>query len=83
MIKKDIDVLILEELKTQNIDGLTDRGKLAIRELTELNEGAVIFLILSLNSVLGIWKSHLINLNTILQFIKINIVRNTNEYKST
>ena len=46
----DKDNLILEELKMQNIDGLTDRGKLAIRELANLNEGAVIFLILSLNS---------------------------------
>ena len=46
----DKDKLILEELKAQNIDGLTDRGKLAIRELAELEEGAVIFLILSLNS---------------------------------
>ena len=46
----DKDKLILEELRAQNIDGLTDRGKLAIRELAELNEGAVIFLILSLNS---------------------------------
>ena len=44
------DELILEELKAQNIEGLTNRGKLAIRELAELNEGAVIFLILSLNS---------------------------------
>ena len=32
----DKDKLILEELKAQNIDGLTDRGKLAIRELAEL-----------------------------------------------
>ena len=46
----DKDKLILEELKAQNIDGLTDRGKLAIRELAELNEGAAIFLFLSLNS---------------------------------
>ena len=46
----DKDKLILEELRSQNIEGLTDRGKLAIRELAELNEGAVIFLILSLNS---------------------------------
>ena len=46
----DKDKLILEELKAQNIDGLTDRGKLAIRELAESNEGAVIFLLLSLNS---------------------------------
>lgn len=40
---------VLEELKSQNIDGLTERGKLAIRELADMNEGAVIFLILSLN----------------------------------
>ena len=35
---------------TPDIDVLTNRGKLAIRELAELNEGAVILLILSLNS---------------------------------
>ena len=46
----DKDKLILEELKAQNIEGLTERGKLAIRELSELNEGAAIFLFLSLNS---------------------------------
>ena len=46
----DADKLVLEELKAQNIDGLTHRGKLAIRELAEANEGAVIFLLLSLNS---------------------------------
>lgn len=46
----DKDELVLEELKAQNIEGLTDRGKLAVRELAELDEGAVIFLILSLNS---------------------------------
>lgn len=46
----DKDKLILEELKAQNIEGLTERGKLAIRELAELNEGATIFLFLSLNS---------------------------------
>ena len=46
----DKDKLILEELKAQNIEGLTERGKLAIRELAELNEGAAIFLFLSLNS---------------------------------
>ena len=50
MNKLDNDQLILEELKSKNIDGLTDRGKIAIRELAEMNEGAVIFLILSLNS---------------------------------
>ena len=46
----DKDKLILDELKAQNIEGMTNRGKLAIRELAELNEGAVIFLILNLNS---------------------------------
>ena len=46
----DKDNLILDELKAQNIDGLTDRGKFAICELAEMNEGAVIFLFLSLNS---------------------------------
>ena len=46
----DKDKLILEELKAQNIEGLTERGKLAIRELAELNEGATIFLFLILNS---------------------------------
>lgn len=46
----DNDQLILEELKAQNIDGLTERGKTAIRELADLNEGASIFLFLSLNS---------------------------------
>lgn len=46
----DKDKLILEELNSQNIGGLTDRGKLAIRELAESNEGAAIFLFLSLNS---------------------------------
>jgi len=46
----DKDKLVLEELKAQNIEGLTDRGKLAVRELAESNNGAVIFLILSLNS---------------------------------
>ena len=46
----DKDKLILEELKTQTIDGLTERGKIAIRELAEMNEGAAIFLFLSLKS---------------------------------
>jgi len=50
MKKEDKDELILEELKSQNINGLTDRGKLAIRELADSNEGAAIFLFLSLNS---------------------------------
>ena len=46
----DKDKLVLEELKAQNIDVLTDRGKLAIHELAGMNEGAAIFLFLSLNS---------------------------------
>ena len=46
----DEDKIVLEELKAQNIDGLTNRGKLAIRELADANEGAMIFLLLSLNS---------------------------------
>ena len=46
----DNDELVIEELKSQNIEGLTNRGKLAIRELAESDEGAMIFLILSLNS---------------------------------
>jgi len=50
MSTTNCDASILEELKAQNIEGLTERGRLAIRELAELNEGAVIFLILSLNS---------------------------------
>jgi hypothetical protein len=44
------DHMVLEELKSQNIKGLTERGKLAIQELAELNHGATIFLFLSLNS---------------------------------
>ena len=50
MNSKTCDASILEELKAQNIEGLTDRGRLAISELAKSNEGAVIFLILSLNS---------------------------------
>lgn len=44
------DDMVLEELKSQNIKGFTDRGKLAIVELAEQNQGALIFLVLSLNS---------------------------------
>ena len=46
----DKDDMILEELKAQNIKGFTTRGKFAITELANNNEGAMIFLILSLNS---------------------------------
>ncbi len=46
----DKDKLVLEELKSKNIEGLTARGKVAIKELADLNEGAIIFLFLSLNS---------------------------------
>ena len=44
------DEKILSELKSQNIDGLTPRGKAAIRELGYKEQGEIIFLILSLNS---------------------------------
>lgn len=48
----DHDELVLQELKAQSIEGLTNRGRLAIREMTDLeySPGAVIFLFLSLNS---------------------------------
>ena len=46
----DKDDMVLEELKSQNIKGFTPRGKLAVTELANNNEGAMIFLILSLNS---------------------------------
>lgn len=46
----DQDDLVLQELKSQNIDGLTNRGKLAVTELADQDQGAMIFLILSLNS---------------------------------
>lgn len=44
------DDKILDELKSQNIEGFTDRGKLAIVELADQGHGAMIFLIASLNS---------------------------------
>jgi len=50
MTEFDQDELVLQELKSQNIEGLTQRGKMAIRELADQNEGAVIFVLLSLNS---------------------------------
>ena len=46
----DKDELILQELKSQDIKGLTNRGRVAVSELAEMNHGAMIFLILSLNS---------------------------------
>ena len=46
----DKDKLIMDELRAKHIDGLTVRGRIAIRKLAESNEGAVIFLILSLNA---------------------------------
>jgi hypothetical protein len=46
----DKDDKILDELKAQNIEGLTARGKFAINQLAEKDQGEVIFLILSLNS---------------------------------
>jgi len=44
------DDKIMDELKSQNIKGFTERGKLAINELAHQHQGEVIFLILSLNS---------------------------------
>ena len=44
------DDKILSELKSQDIKGLTPRGKTAIRELGYKEQGEIIFLILSLNS---------------------------------
>lgn len=46
----DQDDLVLQELKSQDIEGLTKRGRMAVRELADQNEGAVIFLMLSMNS---------------------------------
>ena len=46
----DQDELVLQELKSQDISGLTNRGKMAIREIAEADQGAIIFLFLSLNS---------------------------------
>ena len=46
----DQDDLVLQELKSQDIAGLTPRGKMAVRELADKDQGANIFLILSLNS---------------------------------
>jgi len=46
----DQDDLVLQELKSQEITGLTPRGKMAVRELADQDQGANIFLILSLNA---------------------------------
>ena len=46
----DQDELVLQELKSQNIEGLTNRGKVAITELANQDQGAAIFLFISLNS---------------------------------
>ena len=50
MTKFDQDELVLQELKSQDIEGLTKRGRMAVRELADQNQGALIFLVLSLNS---------------------------------
>jgi len=44
------DQKVLEELRSNNVKGFTDRGKVAIQELANNDHGAMIFLILSLNS---------------------------------
>lgn len=46
----DNDHLIMAELKSNDVKGFTPRGKLAIQELGKNGDGAMIFLILSLNS---------------------------------
>ena len=46
----DQDELVLQELKNQDIKGLTPRGRLAVRELADRDHGAMIFLMLSFNS---------------------------------
>ena len=46
----DQDEKVLEELASQKIEGLTPRGKIAISDLANENQGAAIFLFISLNS---------------------------------
>ena len=46
----DQDDLVLQELKSQEIKGLTPRGKMAVHELANQDQGAMIFLVLSLNT---------------------------------
>lgn len=57
------DDLVLAELKCQNIKGLTKRGKVAITELADQNQGAVIFLLLSMNSRIRDLETALANSN--------------------
>lgn len=45
----DQDELVLQELKSQKLDGLTPRAKMAIKELANRDQGAMIFLIVGLN----------------------------------
>jgi len=46
----DHDTNIIKELETHDIEGMSPRSKMAIRDLAELNQGSVIFLFLSMNS---------------------------------
>ena len=39
----DQDDLVLQELKSQEIKGLTPRGKMAVHELANQDQGAIIF----------------------------------------
>lgn len=48
--KLDQDEKVIEELESQDMSGFTERGKIAILELAEKDQGAMIFLIISLNS---------------------------------
>ena len=53
IFESESDDKIIQELQSQNIEGLTPRGRLAISTMAETGEnsdGAAIFLILSLNS---------------------------------
>jgi len=59
----DQDDLVLQELKSQNIEGLTPRGRLAIKELADQDSGAMIFLILSLNSRIRELETQLSRIN--------------------
>lgn len=57
----DNDDLVLQELKNQNIEGLTPRCLLAIRQLAEKDEGEAIFLFISMNSRLRELEAQLSN----------------------
>lgn len=41
---------MLEELKSQDMGGFTDRGRAALVEIADRNDGALIFLLISLSS---------------------------------